>query len=80
MTNPHAVAQLPLFSTPATPVGEEPAAPTRTMGPIAHRDRRRCPCCRRRATHRGYVDGACLVIGCEDFVAGWVTAEKHPAA
>jgi hypothetical protein len=50
---------------------------------VEPRSRRRCRCCRGRATHRGMANGLCLMMGCELMVAQWVrdgTLRKAPAA
>lgn len=40
--------------------------------PIHPASRRRCFCCRRRATHTGFANGVALMSGCEMRVARWV--------
>lgn len=40
--------------------------------PAAPSSRRRCPCCRRRATWCGCANGVCLMMGCLFSVARWV--------
>jgi hypothetical protein len=39
---------------------------------IDAKSRRRCPCCKRRATHLGMANGICLMSGCELSVRRWV--------
>lgn len=41
--------------------------------PTEPRSRRRCTCgCKRRATHKGMVNGVCLRGGCELSIRRWV--------
>lgn len=40
--------------------------------PVSSLSRRRCPCCRKRATHRGMANGIALVAGCEFRMRRWV--------
>ena len=40
--------------------------------PIRAQSRRRCPCCKRRATHTGACNGLVMMFGCELRVARWV--------
>lgn len=44
----------------------------RTMKPVPSRSRRKCNCCRKRATHVGLGDGVALMSGCEWSVRTWV--------
>jgi hypothetical protein len=43
--------------------------------PASSSSRRRCPWCRRRATHVGMANGVALTSGCEWHVAVWVRGE-----
>lgn len=47
-------------------------AHVRYMEPIWPTWRRRCPCCKRRATHKRMANGVCLGTGCELSVRRWV--------
>lgn len=40
--------------------------------PVAPKSRRRCSCCKRRATHRCMANGVSLGTGCELFVTRWL--------
>lgn len=44
----------------------------RYMEPVSPKSRRRCPHCKRRATHVGKANGIALMGGCELRVAQWV--------
>lgn len=44
----------------------------RYMQPVQSRSRRRCPCCKARATHMGMNNGVGLIAGCELRVRRWV--------
>ena len=44
--------------------------------PVPSKSRRRCSCCKRRATHMGRANGVTLITGCEMRVARWV---RNPA-
>lgn len=56
-------------------VGSDSAA--RDMVAVPPRSRRRCSCCRRKATHYGRGGGVVLTMGCEWLVRQWV---RDPAA
>jgi hypothetical protein len=48
------------------------AAHVRYMEPVPSTSRRRCPCCKRRATHMKMANGISLGLGCELYVRRWV--------
>lgn len=50
----------------------------RTKALVNPRSRRRCSCCKRRATHVGKANGVALITGCEMLVTRWV--KQGPAA
>jgi hypothetical protein len=39
--------------------------------------RRRCGCCKKRATHVGCCNGVALMSGCEKRVQGWIVEGTH---
>ena len=44
----------------------------RYMVPVGSHERRRCHCCKKRASHRGMANGIGLMSGCEWRVAQWI--------
>jgi len=50
-------------------VGSDDGVRTWTLA--SPRSRRRCPCCKRRATHIGLGNGVALISGCEWRVRKW---------
>ena len=49
----------------------------RTLGIVPARSRKRCQCCRKRATHYGLGDGVVLIYGCRWLVELW---RRDPSA
>jgi hypothetical protein len=52
--------------------GRADDAAGRDLWPVDSRSRRRCPCCKKRATHVGGSGGVGLMSGCELRVRRWV--------
>jgi len=48
--------------------------------PLPTTSRKRCSCCRRRATHRGMANGLALMRGCDLRVRRWVRDGYEPSS
>lgn len=44
----------------------------RYMKEVSPKSRRRCHCCKKRATHLGMANGVALATGCEKDIKKWV--------